>query len=395
MITPEKIEQWIQEVQERPGSAPLIVQYIGSRLRDLASRNEELLAENIALLNGKRVAEYEQRIAHLEYQLELLKRQLGGELPAESLAAAQTIVEPLQLLIYNTRGQVLRLPIPAEKLIHNAELARLNDKLELNGENARLLVRPASEELLLVFSSGRIFTVPMRNISSPEASGSSLSWQQASQPDEPRGTETLTYIVPIASLALVEALILVSRRGFIKKLKASMAQSILANHYLGTAASQRADRTLDLVLCSPQDRLVLVSHEGYLLCLETQALPYALEEGMRLASTDHLVSAFTLRQGHATLIMTQIGKLLQENEEKLACTNALKSKGSPVFSAARRTQGVRVVAAAAVKAQDWGLALHPDGRLTLHSVQAMMDAGKVQLESELAAFTFFASPGSM
>ncbi|MCU0485226.1 MAG: hypothetical protein MUC85_03850 [Anaerolineales bacterium] len=395
MITPEKIEQWIQEVQERPGSAPLIVQYIGSRLRDLAAHNEELLAENIALLNGKRVAEYEQRIAHLEYQLELLKRQLGGELPIESPAAVETLIEPLQLLIYNTRGQVLRLPIPAERLIHNTALAQLGDELELKGESARLLVCPASQELLLVFSSGRIFAVAVQNIPAVEAAGKSLSWQQAALPDEPRGTETLSYITPIASLALAEAFILVSRRGYLKKLKASMGQSILANHYLGSAASQSADRTLDLVLCASQDRLVLVSREGYLLCLETQALPYALEEGMRLASTDHLVSTFTQRPDHIILIMTQVGKLLYQNEKELACTDQLKTKGSPVFSVARRAQGVRVVAAAAAREQDWGLALHQDGRLTLHSVQAMMDAGKIPLESELAAFAFFASPGGM
>lgn len=392
MITLEKIEQWIQEVQERPSSAPLIVQYIGKRLRDLAVRNEELLAENIALLNGKRVAEYEQRIAHLEYQLELLKRQVSGELPVESLPASAPAPEPPQLLIYNTRGQVLRLPIPHEKLVHNAELAHLSAALAIKGEPARALVVPASEELLLAFSSGRIYTLPVRDVP-PAASGALLEWQQAALPDEPRGTETLSYIVPISNLALVDAFVQVSRRGFVKKLKASMAQSILANHYLGTAASQSADRTLDLVLCTQQDRLVLVSHEGYLLCLETSSLPYSLEEGIRLASTDHLVSAFTPRPERPILVMTQIGKLLQQTEAELACTAALKTRGSPVFSAQRRAQGVRVVAAAAVSGPDWGLALHQDGRLTIHSAQTMMDAGKIQLESELVAFTFFTAQG--
>ena len=143
MITLEKIEQWIQEVQERPSSAPLIVQYIGSRLRDLAERNEQLLADNIALLNGKRVAEYEQRIAHLEYQLELLKRQVSGELPAEYTESPAPSVEPPQLLIYNARGQVIRLLILAQQLVHNAELARLGDPIEIRGEPARAIVAGA------------------------------------------------------------------------------------------------------------------------------------------------------------------------------------------------------------------------------------------------------------
>jgi hypothetical protein len=49
------------------------------RLRELTERNEELLAENIALENGTRVDEYRKQIAHLEYQLDLLKRRFGVE----------------------------------------------------------------------------------------------------------------------------------------------------------------------------------------------------------------------------------------------------------------------------------------------------------------------------
>jgi hypothetical protein len=37
------------------------------------------LAENIILHDGSRVTEYETRIAHLEYQLDLLKRRLGAD----------------------------------------------------------------------------------------------------------------------------------------------------------------------------------------------------------------------------------------------------------------------------------------------------------------------------
>ena len=79
MISPDKIEEWIREVEERPSSASLILRYIANRLSELASWNEELLAENIELRSGRKVEEYESRIASLEYQVGLLKRQLGGE----------------------------------------------------------------------------------------------------------------------------------------------------------------------------------------------------------------------------------------------------------------------------------------------------------------------------
>src|SRR5574339_394391 len=72
-----KSDEWMKEAEERPESAVTIVRLIARRLRELNERDEELLAENIALQNGTRVEEYQKRIAHLEYQLDLLKRRFG------------------------------------------------------------------------------------------------------------------------------------------------------------------------------------------------------------------------------------------------------------------------------------------------------------------------------
>jgi hypothetical protein len=91
-----KIDEWMREAEARPESAVTIVRLIARRLGELTARNEELLAENIALQNGTRVEEYQKRIAHLEYQLDLLKRRFGtdesllSELPAVSVEASIT-----------------------------------------------------------------------------------------------------------------------------------------------------------------------------------------------------------------------------------------------------------------------------------------------------------------
>src|SRR5690349_15091230 len=74
-----KIDEWMKEAETRPESAVMIVKLVTKRLRELAERNEELLTENIALQNGTRVEEYQKRIAHLEYQLDLLRRRFGAE----------------------------------------------------------------------------------------------------------------------------------------------------------------------------------------------------------------------------------------------------------------------------------------------------------------------------
>src|SRR5215208_3977150 len=101
-----KIDEWMKEAETRPESAVTIVKLAAKRMRELTERNEELLAENIALQNGTRVEEYQKRIAHLEYQLDLLKRRFGteettfAELPISHVEAST-----LSLLVYNTYGR--------------------------------------------------------------------------------------------------------------------------------------------------------------------------------------------------------------------------------------------------------------------------------------------------
>src|SRR5512147_2343947 len=100
----KKIDEWMKEVEDRPESAVTIVRLVVRRLRELSERNEELLAENIALQNGSRVEEYQKRIAHLEYQLDLLKRRIGVD-DASLVELPTKTAEPstLSLLIYNAQ----------------------------------------------------------------------------------------------------------------------------------------------------------------------------------------------------------------------------------------------------------------------------------------------------
>src|SRR5512139_1441432 len=111
----QKIDEWMKEAETRPESAVTIVRLVSKRLVELTTRNEELLAENIALQNGTRVEEYQKRIAHLEYQLDMLKRRFGTddvnftEIPVQPTEAATS-----SLLIYNANGRVFRMQISSE-----------------------------------------------------------------------------------------------------------------------------------------------------------------------------------------------------------------------------------------------------------------------------------------
>src|SRR5512139_1062345 len=177
-----KIDEWMKEAEARPESAVTIVKLIARRLRELTERNEELLSENIALQNGTRVEEYQKRIAHLEYQLDLLKRRFGAD---ESLLAELPVnpaeVSTLSLLVYNTYGRVFRIEVEAKV----QSLGHIVDERLTNSEQPRLLVVPSNEEVLLLFTSGRVSTQTVSSIPTVE-SGGAWVWDQAALPDEPR-----------------------------------------------------------------------------------------------------------------------------------------------------------------------------------------------------------------
>src|SRR5215216_3908178 len=139
-----KIDEWMKEAEARPESAVMIVKLVARRLRELTERNEELLTENIALQNGTRVDEYQKRIAHLEYQLDLLKRRFGTD--EVSLADLPTIPAErttLSLLIYNAYGRIFRIEIDPDL----QALGHIADETLQNSEQPRLLAVASNEEV--------------------------------------------------------------------------------------------------------------------------------------------------------------------------------------------------------------------------------------------------------
>jgi len=387
MITPEKIEAWIKEVSERPSSAPLLIEYLTSRLRELTSRNEELRAENIALINGKRVEEYEKRIQHLEYQLDLLKRQSGGELPASPAAKASAVQTPMNILVYNSAGQLIRLAFDANPAAATALQFRLQGDGRRQGETPRLLVLPESEEILFVFSSGRVATQAVRSLPSGQT-----DWAGSPIPLAPRAGETLACLVPLSRFSLADAFIQISRRGFVKKIRSAMAQSILANHYIGSGVTLPADRTMEIVLTPKEERIILVSSEGYLLCLDIKNISASVEEAIRLSPTDHLITACTLGGRENLMAVTQTGKVIHWTLDRLETAASLKTRGQALYSSQRREQGARVVGASTVHLTDWSAALHEDGLIGLAPVQELLAAGALPTASTLLALTTFHLP---
>ena len=400
MITTEKIEEWIKEAEEHPASAQLILKHIATRLRELTQRNEELLNENIALQLGNRVEEYERRIAHLEYQLELLKRQFGGKLPdADNLSmvigARQASEHVYSIFSYSPHGSVIRVEINPHESGDSELIAQLPVASLAGDDPPRVLATASTEELMFVFSSGRVSTVPVEEIPAVEIGQNGLvSGEQIIVPDKPRGAELLVSLLPVSGLALSDFLVQTSRRGYAKKIGVSMVESILANHYIGTGVRLTTDHTLDVSLCGKDSQLILVSRLGFLSRIDVSQVPHSIEEVMRLDQADHLVSALLADPQRSILIATQTGKLVHRPLESFEIASSLKSRGAALFSKARREQGTRVVGAAMVRENDYGLAIHSQGQVTLHPVQELFARGTIPVHGELLAFSALAVPGS-
>ena len=391
MFTPDKIEEWIQEVRERPTSAELIIQFIANRLHDLAEWNEKLRAENIELRSGARVEEYERQIAHLAYQLELLKRQIDGEINLETLAeiTPKKIPESLNLVVYGPLGRILRVKFDTSDLLEGHTVCQLRGIQATEPEPPRTMIAASTEELMLIFTSGRIATLPVAALPLAEAHGGEIDWEVASIPEEPNIGETLAGLAPVSKMALADFYTQPSRRGYIKKIRKALAPTILDNKYIGTGVKVPADQTLSLTMNNEGERFVLVSYEGYIQYIAEDMLPYAIVEAMHLGKSDHLVAAFSAEAGKSIIVMTQIGKVIHRTEESLEATTDLRRKGQMLFSTARRQAGVRVIGAGSVDQDDWGLALHKDGRISLHAVSELVGKGSIPADSELIDFITF------
>ncbi|MFZ6029704.1 MAG: hypothetical protein ACOYYS_18475 [Chloroflexota bacterium] len=376
MITPEKIDEWIQEAEARPWSAAMLIRHVANRLNEVTQWNEELQAENIALRSEKKVEDFERQIAALEYQLDLLKRQLGGEAVLD-LPAPLPRAETLDLLLYTPQGRVLRFTMDVERLESGLVLA----ELAAGDPSVRMLVASSTEELLFAFDTGRVVTMPVGDIPLAAAEGQPFppagpmqaDWEKAYM-QLPIGSEELVHLLPIARLPLYDSIVQVSRKACVKKIKESLFKGYLTRLYIGSGVKANVDRMFALAMCQPDDAVVLISKEGFMTRLAVADLPITIEESLRLGITDHLVAAFAVGEKPSLLVVTNNGKAIHREQGWLQ-SGPLKSKGYAAFSEARRRAGIQVVGAAAVAEDDWGLALLADGRVVCLRIANLMAHG--------------------
>jgi DNA gyrase/topoisomerase IV subunit A len=379
MTFSEKIDEWIKEAETRPGSALMILKLIAGRMRDLTERNEELLAENIALQDGSRVEEYQRRITYLEFQLDLLKRRFGSNELAPQVNMPKAIA--LSLLIYNSQGRILRFELVENELAGQANLGKLADELIVSGgELPRILAISTQEEVLLLFSSGRVSTHPVADIPVVDYGGS-WNWEQGALPDEPHAGELLVGMTPLSRLPVSVFILQASRRGYVKKTLSSISDKVLADHYLGRGTLQKSDHPFEVTLCPKKARFILVTYEGRLLVLDVDAISFAAEERIRLNGQDHVVAAFVLGADESILCLTQNGKVVQRGGSSLEMAKSPAARGQALIPPSRLEQGTRFVGAVSFRDKDRLVVLDGQGNLSTHLASEVCGAGSLHKES--------------
>ena len=366
MNTSRQVDDWLREIEARPASAAAIIRLIASRLGELEEQNQDLLAENILLRSGKTAEQYENQLAALSDQLELLKRQLGGAavaLPAESSR---------RLLIYAPDGRVICLP--AEALPSPGNPNRLVGAVSPDDPPQLQLVTD-QDELIFVLDSGRVVR---QAASALPCQAGSLTWEQGWQ-IECRGTERLAFVLSITRLPLLEFGLQASRRAFVRRVLTTSLPAWISQGNIGTGVLQPADRTFALRLAQKDQRLALASREGLLWSMDAASLPFMPEEAVRLSPTDHVVSAFTLGDQTDLLIVTQQGKVVHRDLNWLENARSFKGGGQSILSHARLEAGIRLAAAAAVHPADAAALLLSDGSLCQSPVNDLLNAGSLNL----------------
>jgi DNA gyrase/topoisomerase IV subunit A len=354
LINQANIGEWLREVQERPESASLIIREIANRLIELDRLNEKLRAENLELSSGFKVHQYKNRIAELEYQLEIMSRQFDPRVNLE--------LDTPNLLLYNHRGQVIRLEIQPAKLVSGLKLASFTEPLSIEPGKIRLLATSPKEELLFMFDSGRTASMPVTDL--PTSSGTELSWYTTYQADL-RSDQELIVILPIGKMAAFDQCIQLSRRGYARKIARNYFQKYIAGGNIGKGInpSNETDTPLNLTLCNGVDLIALVSRQGYVTGLPAQTFPIAVERVLRLDPDDALLTSFILPSGQSLIAVTGEGRAMRYEASWLKPAANLGGRSQTLSSKQKTAQGIQIVGAAATDDDDWGFGLRQDGSL--------------------------------
>ena len=358
MIKPGKIQEWIEEIEQRPLAAPFIVRTLSARVIELDKVNEELRVENLNLQSGKKIQEYERKIAELEYQIKLLKRQVAG-------GTSPVPMEQPSLLVYDAFGKMLITEFTPPALVSGHTLGTIAGFEAPRLDDIHLLTANTSDELLFLFDSGRIQTQKAGDLTHTPMD--QLDWNDALQIDL-RSGERLIAVIPINEIPMMDGCLQISRKGYARYISQEYFRSFLSERNIGKGIRTAADSLFTLTPCHQNDVYVLVTRRGFVSARLAGKLAITLYEIQKLDMQDYVVGAFTIQSHQQLVIADQTGGVyIQKNP----WTDPAGADGSKrrLLLAGAKAGGVDVLGAAAADPGSWHFRLTTTGKILIGRVE--------------------------
>jgi len=369
LINQAKIQEWIRQIEDYPLIAPFIIRRIADRLIELDTENEELREENYSLREGQKVNEYEQKISDLEYQIELLKRQLK--------ISGSRIESEFRVLAYQPDGKVFSFRWePCEGQL----LAGMPFEREVH-----FLWVQETDELLFLLDSGRIDVRPVGDI--PITLGTTGETAKVEPYQiELRGREELSSVMSITLAPTLQMVVQISRRGYVRSISMDYFQMFLSSRNVGSGVKTKSDQVLCLVLCNPEDVLVLISRSGYWFALPVQSLSAAVLEAVKLSLDDHLVGVVRVTSADKEKeirVVSTTGQIAGISADQVTLLRNTAKRGKPIFANATE----KVCDAGLVGKDDRVFLIDEKGSFMDASIRDGMHGDRTQTASSALSFT--------
>jgi DNA gyrase/topoisomerase IV subunit A len=328
------------------------------------------------------VREFERKIAELELQLDMLRRQVvGGPKPA---------VQNQHLVLFNEKGQLVRIELP--DLTKPGVVAQLDPRGLLMPRQFGMIVGNAYDELLLVLSSGRTVHLPAEQL--PLSSGDRLAWDDTFAADL-RALEELVSMVPITRMSLFDYAVQTSRFGYARKIAQSYFKTFIANNNIGRGIKFDFDRLCNLSLANEAGVVVLACRSGAIFATQAAALPVGLDEVIHFKVGDYLAASFAIDPEQLMVAVSEDSVGFVQKADWLILAKPGERKFRQVFPE-RKAGEMTLAGAAAANLQDWGLALREDGTIYAFRVSDLSTRGRpIQEGCELRILALAVLPAAL
>ena len=148
-----------------------------------------------------------------------------------------------------------------------------------------------------------------------------------------------------------------------------------------------------MTLARKNDHAALVTYEGKVIAFDVEKLSYAVEERIRLTTTDYVIGSFIIPADTSLLCVTQTGKVIQRDSKSIETSKSSSIKRTIADSAFAARTGNPLYGRGGGKDTDQIAILDAAGKINIHDVDAMTGSGSVEAEGLILSIGLIQAEG--